>query len=108
MRVIIAKKFRLSARYADVTIPVPQGFTAIDFATGKTVNQLQLDVRGKAGVEVKTGNVRLERYQSTIYQSCVKADGCAIGVGENASSAKVANENVPRNIYILRPVGEKP
>ena len=91
---------------ANASVPVPQGFTAIDYATGKTVNQLQLDARGKAGVEIKTGNANLERHQATIYQSCIAGDGCAFGVGKNASTAKVLDEEVPRNIYILRPFGD--
>lgn len=93
---------------AGSAIPIPQDYSAIDLATGKPVSQIKLDARGNAGVEIKTGNAQLERYQSTIYQSCIRGDGCAIGVGKKADSAKVTDENVPRNIYILRPIGGKP
>lgn len=84
---------------------MPAGYRAYDLSTGKSVSEITLDSRGKAGVEVKTGNGDLERYQPDLYNACISGNGCAIGVGGNARDAGVSGSEVPGNIYILRPIG---
>ena len=79
---------------------VPKGFTAVDLKTGKQITSIKLDTRGQAGVEIKTGDAKLERNQPTVFTNCINGSGCAVGTGNNAQSARV-NGTSPQNIYIL-------
>ena len=84
-------------------VSIPPGYKVTDLKTGKTVSTIHLDNRGKAGIEVKTGDAKLERNQAKIYESCILGDGCASGVGANARKARVQGNDVPRHIYIITP-----
>ena len=84
-------------------VSIPPGYKATDLKTGKTVSNIHLDNRGKAGIEVKTGDAKLERNQAKIYESCILGDGCASGVGANARKARMQGNDVPRHIYIITP-----
>ena len=89
---------------ANASIPVPNGYIAIDLSSNRQVSHITLDSQGRAGIEVKTGNAGLQRNQSEVYQNCIK--GCAISVGKNAEDARLFEGAVPRNMYLLREIGE--
>ncbi|WP_165011082.1 hypothetical protein [Neisseria yangbaofengii] len=84
-------------------IPVPQGYTVTDIATGRKVSTIKLDDKGFAGLEMKTGvkDRALQRSQAINYLEATK--GNAVSIGNKAIDAGLRDGIVPAKMYLIEP-----
>ncbi|MGF1765443.1 hypothetical protein [Aliivibrio kagoshimensis] len=81
-------------------IETPEGFQAFDL-NGNMLDNIPLDSKGRAIVEVKTGKASCSSNQSCVYSEAIL--GNAVGKGENAVTAGLKhNTPAPDSVVILR------
>ncbi|WP_378595502.1 hypothetical protein [Neisseria weixii] len=85
-------------------IPVPQGYTVTDIATGRKVSTIKLDDKGFAGLEMKTGvkDRALQRSQAINYLEAIK--GNAVSMGKKAEQAGLSKGLTPTKMYQIEPL----
>jgi hypothetical protein len=81
------------------TVKVPDGFTAYDL-NGNVLTEIPLDKKGRALLEIKTGNADLTPNQAICYQAC--SAGEAEGRGLHAARVGFRNRTAPEVVIILR------